>query len=178
MLKYLEPFNCVQTIVIFVCNKLILIPLKIILPTNYWFTNHMYNHLNVCKQMNSGSFENIIYKLCLQIIICTKRIWHLITYNGWYDIKPNQTILLLAKKERRTSLLNNPTWVGMILNQPTNQTTTCSLSTISILLDDGFLSCFKLCQPLTSSLYEFGIVCLHGRGFYKPDTLPCMQKQN
>ena len=34
--------------------------------------------------MSSGSIENIINKICLQI-------WHLITYNGWYAIKPNQT---------------------------------------------------------------------------------------
>ena len=23
-----------------------------------------YNHLTACKQMNSGSFKNVIYKLC------------------------------------------------------------------------------------------------------------------
>ena len=27
-----------------------------------------WNHLTVCKQMSSGSFENIINKMCLQII--------------------------------------------------------------------------------------------------------------
>ena len=53
------------------------------LPTNCSLTNHMYIHLNVCKQMSdiklfmlyskkiemtSGSFKNVIYKICLQII--------------------------------------------------------------------------------------------------------------
>ena len=27
----------------------------------------------------------------MELFICMKRIWHLITYNGWYAIKPNQT---------------------------------------------------------------------------------------
>ena len=44
--------------------------------------------------MSSGSFWNVIMKMCLQIIyiqyICINRIWHLMTYNGWYAIKPNQ----------------------------------------------------------------------------------------
>ena len=25
----------------------------------------MYNHLTECKQMSSGSFKNVIYKLCI-----------------------------------------------------------------------------------------------------------------
>ena len=52
--------------------------LKIRLPTNYWLTNHMYNHLTVCKQMSSDSFKNVIYKLCVykSYIICIKKILH------------------------------------------------------------------------------------------------------
>ena len=40
-------------------------------------TNHMYNHLTVCKQMSSGLFKNVIYKLCIykSYIVCITRIW-------------------------------------------------------------------------------------------------------
>ena len=36
---------------------------KIRLPSNYWLTNRMYNHLTVRKQLSSDSFTNAIYKL-------------------------------------------------------------------------------------------------------------------
>ena len=40
----------------------------------------------ICVQKNySGYFKNIIDKMCLN------RIWHWITNNSWYAIKPNQT---------------------------------------------------------------------------------------
>ena len=34
--------------------------------------------------MNSDSFKNAIYKLCIykSYVICIKRIWYKITYNG------------------------------------------------------------------------------------------------
>ena len=60
MLDYLKEFNCVQTKC---AKKLALTHLKIRLPTNYWLTNHMNNHLTISKQMSSGSFKNIIYKV-------------------------------------------------------------------------------------------------------------------
>ena len=57
--------------------------------------NNTWNNLTVCQQMNSCLFKDVIHKMCLQIIyiqyICIKRIRYLITYNGWYAIKPNQT---------------------------------------------------------------------------------------
>ena len=45
------------------------------------------------KTMSSDSFQNVIAKICLEIIylICIKRIWHEITYNGLNAIKPNQS---------------------------------------------------------------------------------------
>ena len=46
-------------------NILALAHLKIRLHTNYWLTNNMYNYWTVCKQMSSGSFKNVIYKLCI-----------------------------------------------------------------------------------------------------------------
>ena len=38
----------------------------------------MYKHLTVFKQMSSGLFKNVIYKMCANdsYIICMKRIWH------------------------------------------------------------------------------------------------------
>ena len=54
MLEYLESINCVQM------NYF-----KMILPTNYWLSNHINNHLTICKQLSSGSFKNAIYKLCI-----------------------------------------------------------------------------------------------------------------
>ena len=44
--------------------------------------------------MSLSWFKNVIYKICLKIVfiyICIKKILHLITYNGWYAVKPNQT---------------------------------------------------------------------------------------
>ena len=32
------------------------------------FYSNTWNHLTVCKQMSSGLFKNIIYKMCLQIL--------------------------------------------------------------------------------------------------------------
>ena len=48
-----------------------------------------------CEQkISSGSFKNVINKMCLQIMyiwyICINRIWKLITSKGWYAIKLNQ----------------------------------------------------------------------------------------
>ena len=42
VLKYLEPFNCVQTKLIFVCKQISYDSFKKILPTNYLLTNHIY----------------------------------------------------------------------------------------------------------------------------------------
>ena len=37
-----------------------MVRLKIKLPTN-----HIYNHLTLSQEMNFGSFNNVIYKLCV-----------------------------------------------------------------------------------------------------------------
>ena len=69
MLKYLELFNWVLTIVILVCiYKLALTHLKIILLTNYWLTNHMYNHLTVCKSWALIRLKCYLQTMRLQII--------------------------------------------------------------------------------------------------------------
>ena len=50
------------------------------------------------KEKRSDLFKNLIKKR-LQIIhiyICTNSIWHKLTYNGWYVIKPNLTNLLFT----------------------------------------------------------------------------------
>ena len=42
--------------------------------------NNTWNHLAVCKRMTLGSFQNVIKKICFQIIyinyICTQMIWY------------------------------------------------------------------------------------------------------
>ena len=65
-LRYLKPINCV--------------PIKLLV-----FDSNSWNHLTLCKLMNSGSFKNnVTYKgirLHIYIIyICIKMIWHRITY--------------------------------------------------------------------------------------------------
>ena len=77
MLEYLETFNCVQTIVILVSKQISSISFKNKI-TYKLLTYKSYNHLTVCKLMKSGSFRNIIDKLCIyeSYIICKKRIWH------------------------------------------------------------------------------------------------------
>ena len=55
--------------------------------------------------MYTGSFKNIIYKICLQNIY----IWHKITYNSWYAIKRNQTkhyIYIYIYREREREMQN------------------------------------------------------------------------
>ena len=55
-----------------------------------------WNHLTVCKQMSANSFKNKVtnklfaYKSSTQIYI--DKIWHEITYSGWFTIKPNNLI--------------------------------------------------------------------------------------
>ena len=59
---------------------------------NLWLLySNTWNHLTICKKMSSGSFKNVITKMFTNhIYSCIKRIRHLITYNGWYAIKPSQ----------------------------------------------------------------------------------------
>ena len=56
----MKPVNCVKTELL-------------VLDCNIW------NHLTVCKQMGSGSFKNVTYKLfaykSYMIHICINRIW-------------------------------------------------------------------------------------------------------
>ena len=55
-----------------VCKQMADVKL-LLLHSNTW------NHLTVCKK-SSGSFKNVFYEVCLQIIytwyICIERIWH------------------------------------------------------------------------------------------------------
>ena len=59
-----------------------------------WVLNsNAWNHFSECKK-SSSSFKNIIYKMCLQIIYIFniyiyKQRLAVITYNGWYGLKPN-----------------------------------------------------------------------------------------
>ena len=64
-----------------------------------------FDHLTVCKQMtcliellvihsnawNCLTLLTYVYNPIYLIYICINRIWHLLTDNGWYAIKPNQT---------------------------------------------------------------------------------------
>ena len=51
--------------------------------------------------------------MCLQIIyiefiyICIKSVWHYITYNGWYAMKPNQTETLISSNSFKKKLNTN-----------------------------------------------------------------------
>ena len=53
----------------------------------WWWYSNTWNKLD--------SFNNVIHKMCLQIIytkyMCINRIYHYMTYNSCYVIKPNQT---------------------------------------------------------------------------------------
>ena len=66
-----------ETIKLYV-NRLALTHLKIRLPTNYWLTDYMYNHLTVCKQ-SLGLFKNAIYYRYIykSYIIYIKRSWYI-----------------------------------------------------------------------------------------------------
>ena len=47
-----------------------------------------------CEKISTGSFKNVINKMCLEIlylIYMYKKDLTLITYNGWYTLKPNPT---------------------------------------------------------------------------------------
>ena len=64
--------------------------------TNKLFTSqsYRYKHLTVCKQMSFGLFKMLHtkYSLINHIFdICMNKIWHYITYEGWYAIKPKKT---------------------------------------------------------------------------------------
>ena len=78
MLEYMELYNCMLTIAILVCKQRSLTHLIKRLLRNYSLTNHMYNHLTVWKNTSSGSFKNVIYKLCVykSYIMSIKRIRH------------------------------------------------------------------------------------------------------
>ena len=44
--------------------------------------SNIWNHLNVCKQMSSCSYKNVIYKLFINKLYM--RILHYLTSEGWY----------------------------------------------------------------------------------------------
>ena len=64
--EYLQLVNCVQTILILLCKQNSSDSIKKKIPTNYWLTNHLYNHLPLWKQMSTRSIES--HSMCLQII--------------------------------------------------------------------------------------------------------------
>ena len=51
----------------------------------------MYNHLTVRKQMSSGSFKNVIYKLCISQSDTYKEDFILDNLQCLIHYKPNQT---------------------------------------------------------------------------------------
>ena len=106
MLEYLEPFNSVQKVVIFIYKKFWLIQKKR-LPPNYWLMNHMYNHLTVCKQMSSDSFTNVIDKLCVYRS-CIKIIWHQMTFKR---NETNQSEAIYDVSVHHLLLFYQPKWV-------------------------------------------------------------------
>ena len=91
----LESFNCVQM------NELCWIKLLVL-------NSSTLNHITVYKQMSSGTFKNVAYKLVVLksylLYICINRIWHWITHKGWYAIKHNQTNTLLQIGCNRRSM--------------------------------------------------------------------------
>ena len=74
--------------------------------------SNTWNHLTVRKRMSSGSFKNIIYGMCLQIIciwyIYINKIWHQIPYKGWCAIKTKQTKPILRNNESWNVNINVP----------------------------------------------------------------------
>ena len=112
MLEYLEPFNCMQTIIVLVSNKLTLIHLKIRLLTNLLIYKS-YNYLTLCKKMSSGLFKNVIYKLLI--------------YKSYIYI------YIERERERENLALNNLQWLICHKIQPkNNKSTTLHCSVLSI----------------------------------------------
>ena len=60
----MRPFNCLETIAILACKQINSNSFKDKILTNYSLTNHMYIHLNVCKQM----FDNNVKLSCYDYI--------------------------------------------------------------------------------------------------------------
>ena len=68
-------------------------PLKQTRPNHiYIYAIYMYKEGLVLNKLQSFSCHKIqLNQITYLQYICIKKIWHLITYNGWYAIKPNQT---------------------------------------------------------------------------------------
>ena len=90
--------HIIDTVSVYISNSSVLSMAntnRIVIVGNTW------NHLTVCKQMSSGSFENnVFYKLLaykslthIYTFPYVNRIWYWIIYKGWSAIKkqPNQT---------------------------------------------------------------------------------------
>ena len=54
--------------------------------------HNIRNHLTMCKKWAQARLKMLstkfVYKSYIQYV-CITRIWHEISYNGWYAIKPN-----------------------------------------------------------------------------------------
>ena len=61
----------------------------------YVLEKDKWNHLTVSKNWTRRSFKNPIYKMCLEIIYLIYMHKKDLAYNGYYAIKPNQTVLEL-----------------------------------------------------------------------------------
>ena len=73
--------------------------------------------------MSSDSFENVIYKMCLEIIYLIYVYMKDLALNSWYAIKPNQTLTKKKKKhERITSETRWSNWIRKIQKQISKKT--------------------------------------------------------
>ena len=69
-------------------------------PNQYWIEllvldKNTWNHLIVCKQVNSGSFKNVIYKICIY--------YSYLIYMYKEDLALNNLLGLICHKIQPTS---------------------------------------------------------------------------